>query len=203
MDEGGASRDAAGGPALDYASMVQAEARASIPPSSDTLPALGQPLRKSRTSPPPLTFPGASSGAGAGSSSGPRLPKQRSSSFSAGHGMRYEPAPSESESERLDRAARRRVPRRHDPGKIYNPDGTFRLRGVSSTSDVKRYTSGVNPHSRQHWELREAYKLMRHEQHSSAAMQTWGALHSWCASEKSFDQWYANASRGVKFTQRQ
>eukprot|EP00929_Paragymnodinium_shiwhaense_P059706 TRINITY_DN29889_c0_g1_i1.p1 TRINITY_DN29889_c0_g1~~TRINITY_DN29889_c0_g1_i1.p1 ORF type:complete len:245 (+),score=64.05 TRINITY_DN29889_c0_g1_i1:98-832(+) len=98
--------------------------------------------------------------------------------------------------------ATRSVPKRrgaYDPGKIYSKDGSFRLRGVSSLSDVRRYTSNVDPFSRRAWEVREAYKLMRASQHSAAAQQTWGALHSWAASEKPFDEWQSQVKKGAKF----
>jgi hypothetical protein len=89
--------------------------------------------------------------------------------------------------------------RRHDPAKIYNENGSFRLRGVKSTSDIARFTSGIEPHSRRNWEVRGAFKLMRAEQHSATVTKTWSALQSWCASERPFDQWYANAKKGVKY----
>jgi hypothetical protein len=92
-----------------------------------------------------------------------------------------------------------RSKRRHDPAKIYNEDGSFRLRGVRSTSDIARFTSGITPHTRHSWEVRGAYKLMRAEQHSATVNKTWEALQSWCASDRSFDQWYSDAKKGVKY----
>lgn len=79
--------------------------------------------------------------------------------------------------------------RSHDPGKVYSEDGTFRLRGVASLSDVHKYTGGVKAHTKKSWEVREAYKLMRAEQHSQVAMQTWAALKQWTASNQPFDKW--------------
>lgn len=85
--------------------------------------------------------------------------------------------------------------RRPDPAKIVAEDGSFRLRGVAAVSDVQRYMQGVQAHTKQNWEIRGAYKNMRAEQHSAVIMKTWSALHSWSASEKPFDTWYAGQNR--------
>jgi len=91
--------------------------------------------------------------------------------------------------------------RKFDPGKIYKDDAPrgFRLKGVRSVSDVSRYTGNVAPYSRQSWEVRNAYKMMRAQQHATVSSQTWEALHSWTASDRPFDQWYSQAKQGVKF----
>lgn len=91
--------------------------------------------------------------------------------------------------------------RKFDPGKIYKEDAPrgFRLKGVRSVSDVSRYTGNVAPYSRQSWEVRNAYKMMRAQQHATVSSQTWEALHSWTASDRPFDQWYSQAKQGVKF----
>eukprot|EP00448_Togula_jolla_P009882 CAMPEP_0170602916 /NCGR_PEP_ID=MMETSP0224-20130122/18643_1 /TAXON_ID=285029 /ORGANISM="Togula jolla, Strain CCCM 725" /LENGTH=236 /DNA_ID=CAMNT_0010927781 /DNA_START=66 /DNA_END=773 /DNA_ORIENTATION=+ len=66
----------------------------------------------------------------------------------------------------------RRV-RNNEPAKVIGPDGRIVLRGVRSTSDLKRYADGIDLHSRRGWEIRESFKAMRSTQHGAAAVSTW------------------------------
>lgn len=83
--------------------------------------------------------------------------------------------------------------RRFDPAKVLGADGKVRLMGVSSTSDIARFTKGIDLYSRRGWELREAFKMMRSEQHACTSTTTWQALKKWRASEKPFEEWYEGA----------
>lgn len=117
------------------------------------------------------------------------------SDTAAVHRWPYEPEPQQQQQRQQHVSIRSSVParrmRKFEPAKVVGPDGKVTLRGVRSTSDLKRYTAGVDPHSRNSWEVREAFKRMRNEQHAAAATQTWAALHNWKKSEKSFDKWHS------------
>jgi len=86
-----------------------------------------------------------------------------------------------------------------EPAKVRHEDGRFTLRGVRSTSDLERYAKGVDLQSRKGIEVRAAFKTMRTTQHSAVVQETWSALYSLQASERSFDDWYASAKDGARY----
>lgn len=95
---------------------------------------------------------------------------------------------------------RRGDSRRYEPAKTARrEDGRVGLRGVRSISDISRYSTAVDPYSRRAFEARKAFKLKKHAAHHSPASKTWGAVYSWVASEKDFEDWHSSAKAGAKY----
>lgn len=90
-------------------------------------------------------------------------------------------------------------PRRFEPAKMRDAQGRAMLRGVNPKSDIDMYASDTDLFSRRGARTRTAFKVMKSQQTQAQASSTWRAFHSFRASDRNFDDWYADARKGHKF----
>eukprot|EP00405_Crypthecodinium_cohnii_P044100 CAMPEP_0206585010 /NCGR_PEP_ID=MMETSP0325_2-20121206/36136_1 /ASSEMBLY_ACC=CAM_ASM_000347 /TAXON_ID=2866 /ORGANISM="Crypthecodinium cohnii, Strain Seligo" /LENGTH=288 /DNA_ID=CAMNT_0054092423 /DNA_START=138 /DNA_END=1001 /DNA_ORIENTATION=- len=89
----------------------------------------------------------------------------------------------------------------YEPAKVKNKDGTWKLRGVHTSSDVLRY-SRIDPLTRKGWDHREVFKTSKIGEHTAASTKVWDALMQWRASEKPLPEWYAETTKATGFLPR-
>lgn len=90
---------------------------------------------------------------------------------------------------------------RYDPGKKEErrPDGRVNLRGVRANSHVSLYERDFQPYTKRSFEARKAFKLKLLRDAASPATKTWGAVNSWYASSKDWDEFLPLAKEGIRF----